>query len=94
MWVLVHFDLPTEAKKDRKAYAQFRKLIQKDGFQMSQFSMYRHCSNKETFEERPNQFFISNRLVEMKQIAKVVEPLTRASQNTGGSASAQQTNSI
>jgi CRISPR-associated protein Cas2 len=51
MWVLVHFDLPTETKKDRKAYAQFRKEIMKDGFQMFQFSMYiRHCSSKENAE--------------------------------------------
>lgn len=51
MWVLVHFDLPTETKKDRKAYALFRKQIMKDGFQMFQFSMYiRHCSSKENAE--------------------------------------------
>jgi len=48
MWVLVHFDLPTDTKKDRKAYGEFRKKILKDGFQMFQFSMYiRHCSSKE-----------------------------------------------
>lgn len=51
MWVLVHFDLPTETKKERKAYADFRKKILKDGFQMFQFSMYiRHCSSKENAE--------------------------------------------
>lgn len=51
MWVLVHFDLPTETKKDRKAYTDFRKKIMKDGFQMFQFSMYiRHCSSKENAE--------------------------------------------
>ncbi len=48
MWVLVFFDLPTETKKDRKNYAQFRKKILADGFQMFQFSMYiRHCSSRE-----------------------------------------------
>ena len=31
MWVLVLFDLPTETKKDKKAYADFRKNLQKDG---------------------------------------------------------------
>ena len=30
MWVLVLFDLPTETKKDKKAYAEFRKNLQKD----------------------------------------------------------------
>ena len=31
MWVLVLFDLPTETKKDKKAYTDFRKNLQKDG---------------------------------------------------------------
>ena len=51
MWVLVHFDLPTETKKDRKNYALFRKKIMADGFSMFQFSMYiRHCASKENAE--------------------------------------------
>lgn len=51
MWVLVHFDLPTDTKKDRKNYALFRKKIMADGFSMFQFSMYiRHCSSKENAE--------------------------------------------
>ena len=37
MWVLVLFDLPTETKKDKRAYADFRKNLQKDGFTMFQF---------------------------------------------------------
>jgi CRISPR-associated protein Cas2 len=48
MWVLVHFDLPTETQKDRKNYALFRKKIMANGFSMFQFSMYiRHCSSRE-----------------------------------------------
>lgn len=48
MWVLVHFDLPTDTKKDRKNYAVFRKKIMADGFSMFQFSMYiRHCNSRE-----------------------------------------------
>lgn len=48
MWVLVLFDLPTETKKDKKAYAEFRKNLQKDGFTMFQFSIYiRHCASAE-----------------------------------------------
>lgn len=48
MWVLVFFDLPTETKKDKKAYARFRKELQRDGFSMFQFSIYvRHCPSKE-----------------------------------------------
>ena len=48
MWVLVLFDLPTETKKDKRAYADFRKNLQKDGFTMFQFSIYvRHCASSE-----------------------------------------------
>jgi CRISPR-associated protein Cas2 len=51
MWVLVFFDLPTETKKERKAYAIFRKKIMADGFQMFQFSIYlRHCASMENAE--------------------------------------------
>lgn len=51
MWVLVFFDLPTETKKDKKAYALFRKNLQKDGFTMFQKSIYvRHCASMENAE--------------------------------------------
>ena len=51
MWVLVFFDLPTETKKERKAYADFRKKIMADGFTMFQFSIYvRHCPSGENAE--------------------------------------------
>lgn len=48
MWVLIFFDLPTETKKERKAYATFRKQLLNDGFNMFQFSIYvRHCASAE-----------------------------------------------
>lgn len=48
MWVLVFFDLPTETKKERKIYTDFRKKIMQDGFTMFQFSIYlRHCASME-----------------------------------------------
>lgn len=51
MWILVFFDLPTETKKDRKRYAEFRKRLQGDGFIMFQFSIYiRHCASVENAE--------------------------------------------
>ncbi|MDH6342906.1 CRISPR-associated protein Cas2 [Parabacteroides sp. PFB2-12] len=51
MWVLVFFDLPTETKKERKAYADFRKKLLNDGFTMFQFSIYlRHCASRENAE--------------------------------------------
>ena len=46
MWVLVFFDLPTDTRKHRKAYATFRKGLMQDGFTMIQFSIYaRHCAS-------------------------------------------------
>lgn len=51
MWVLVLFDLPTETKKQKKAYGEFRKRLMKDGFTMFQFSIYlRHCPSRENAE--------------------------------------------
>ena len=51
MWVMVFFDLPTETKKERKLYAEFRKKLISDGFTMFQFSIYvRHCASSENAE--------------------------------------------
>lgn len=48
MWVMTMFDLPVDTKKARKAYAQFRKFLIADGFNMLQFSVYgRHCPSEE-----------------------------------------------
>ena len=48
MWVLVFLDLPTESKRERKLYADFRKKLLQDGFTMFQFSIYvRHCPSRE-----------------------------------------------
>lgn len=51
MWVFVHYDLPTDTKKDRKNAAKFRKGIMQDGFVMLQYSIYiRHCASRENAE--------------------------------------------
>ncbi|MBL7995498.1 CRISPR-associated endonuclease Cas2 [bacterium] len=51
MWLFVFFDLPTETKAERKAHAQFRKDLMKDGFAMMQYSVYmRHCASSESAE--------------------------------------------
>lgn len=61
MWILVFFDLPTDTKKDRKAYTKFRKELLKDGFSMFQFSIYvRHCSSRE------------NKNVHVKRVKKIM----------------------
>ena len=51
MWILAFFDLPTELRQDRKAYADFRKGLIRDGFTMFQFSIYvRNCASMENAE--------------------------------------------
>ncbi|MDR1006191.1 MAG: CRISPR-associated endonuclease Cas2 [Bacteroidales bacterium] len=56
MWVFTMFDLPTETKKERKAYAEFRKKLLKDGFNMFQFSTYiRHCASAENAQAHINR---------------------------------------
>ncbi len=48
LWTVVLFDLPVKTKKDRKEYAKFRKSLQKDGFELFQFSTYiRHSFSRE-----------------------------------------------
>src|SRR5207244_228275 len=48
MWIIVMFDLPVDTKKARRAYAQFRKRLLKNGFSMMQYSVYiRHCASEE-----------------------------------------------
>ena len=67
MWVLVFFDLPTETKKERKAYAQFRKKLLDNGFSMFQFSIYvRHCPSSENAQVHIKR--VKNSLPELGQI--------------------------
>lgn len=40
MKMIVMFDLPTGSKAERKSYAEFRKFLVKEGFNMMQFSVY------------------------------------------------------
>jgi CRISPR-associated protein Cas2 len=51
MWVLAMFDLPVDTKAARRAYAQFRKNLMKDGFSRLQYSVYtRHCASEENVD--------------------------------------------
>jgi len=48
MWTIVLFDLPTDTKRARRQYTQFRKHLLEDGFTMMQYSVYmRHCPSEE-----------------------------------------------
>lgn len=69
MWVLVLFDLPTETKKDKKAYADFKKNLQRDGFTMFQFSIYvRHCASSENAEVHIKELNLFYRNMEMSEL--------------------------
>lgn len=51
MWVIVLFDLPVVEPKERKAASEFRNFLQKEGFHMSQYSVYyRLTSGKEAVD--------------------------------------------
>jgi CRISPR-associated protein Cas2 len=48
MWIVVLFDLPVDTREARRAYAEFRKCLLKDGFTMLQYSVYaRHSTSEE-----------------------------------------------
>lgn len=67
MWIFVHFDLPTETKKNRKAYTKFRKFLLDDGFNMLQYSIYiRHCSSKENATVHKNR--VKNQLPQLGHV--------------------------
>lgn len=51
MWLFVLFDLPVDTRAARKAYAQFRKSLLKDGFLQIQYSVYaRVCPSEEAVQ--------------------------------------------
>lgn len=51
MWVFVLFDLPTNTKAEKRAYIEFKKYLENDGFTMFQYSVYiRHCASAENAE--------------------------------------------
>ena len=63
MWIIVFFDLPTDTKKARRQYTDFRKALLEDGFSMMQFSVYyRHCASKE------------NATVHLERVREIVPP--------------------
>jgi len=45
MWLLVMFDLPTETKKDRRAYRWFADFLEKEGYVRFQYSVYAKVFN-------------------------------------------------
>ena len=80
MWIFVFFDLPTETKKERKRYAEFRKNLMRDGLSMFQFSIYlRHCPCRENADVHikrvknwvPDDGYVGILMVTDKQFAQM-----------------------
>lgn len=44
VWTFVIFDLPVTSKRAKRNYANFRRLLLDEGFEMLQFSVYARCS--------------------------------------------------
>lgn len=52
MRLIVMFDLPTITSADRRAYTQFKRSLDDDGFVMMQFSVYsRFCKNDQSAQK-------------------------------------------
>lgn len=52
MRIIVMFDLPTDTKKSRKEYTQFRSFLLRDGYDMLQYSVYaRICSHSDAADK-------------------------------------------
>lgn len=52
MRIIVFFDLPVVKKKERKVYAQFRRFLLNDGYDMIQFSVYSRLCNGTDMTEK------------------------------------------
>lgn len=60
MRMLVFFDLPVTSRDQRRAYAQFRKFLLNDGFDMLQFSVYARILNGRDAEEKHLRRVVDN----------------------------------
>lgn len=55
MRMLVFFDLPVVTRAERRAYAQFRRFLLNDGYDMIQFSVYGRVLNGRDAEAKHMQ---------------------------------------
>jgi len=60
MRFLVFFDLPVVTRAERRAYAQFRRFLLNDGFDMIQFSVYGRILNGRDAETKHMQRLVQN----------------------------------
>ncbi len=59
MWIIVMFDLPTQTKKQRSDYTQFRNYLLDAGFMQSQYSVY--------LKNAPSREVMNNYIAKLKQ---------------------------
>lgn len=60
MRMLVFFDLPVVTRAERRAYAQFRRFLLNDGFDMIQFSVYGRILNGNDAQDKHLKRLIAN----------------------------------
>jgi CRISPR-associated protein Cas2 len=60
MRLLVLFDLPVVTRTERRAYAQFRRFLLNNGFDMIQFSVYGRILSGRDAETKHMQRLVSN----------------------------------
>lgn len=60
MRLMVFFDLPVTTKAERRAYAQFRRFLVNDGYDMIQFSVYGRILNGNDAEEKHMKRLVDN----------------------------------
>jgi CRISPR-associated protein Cas2 len=58
--MLVFFDLPVVTRAERRAYAQFRRFLLNDGFDMIQFSVYGRILNGNDAQDKHLKRLIAN----------------------------------
>lgn len=60
MRLMVFFDLPMVTRAERRAYAQFRKFLLNDGYDMIQFSVYGRILYGNDAEEKHMKRLLAN----------------------------------
>ncbi len=60
MRMMVFFDLPVVGTTDRRNYAQFRRFLLNDGYDMIQFSVYGRIVNGQDAEDKHLKRLVAN----------------------------------
>lgn len=60
MRMMVFFDLPVVTRAERRAYAQFRRFLLNEGYDMIQFSVYGRILNGSDAQEKHMKRLVAN----------------------------------